>query len=145
MELQAIHEQYSPRIQALLEGLASALRHAGYTVAGPDDSSGYEDFVWRMLVTTGERQEPQDDDIDVHFWICDSESWAGDNGGISVLLDLVTFGGRLVGQFCPMNYTPKVWVPREDPDAIEERFVSMEHLDIDSTVALVQEYLPLAA
>lgn len=146
MEIQAIHERYSPRMQALLEWLAAALRMAGYAVVGPDDWSGGSEYVWGMLVAGTEgHTDPQDDDIDVHLWVCDSESWAGDQQGVSFMLDLVTVGGRLVGQYCPKNYTEEVWVPRSDPQAIEERFSMMERLDVGQTVGLVMECLPLAA
>ena len=42
----------------------------------------------------------------------------------------------------PFNYTPDVWVPLEDDEAIEERFTLVETADEDASgiIALLDEY-----
>lgn len=48
-------------------------------------------------------------------------------------------GGAIVGGLTPFNYTEQVWVPRSNPEAVEERFRIMEDADAEDLAFLIFE------
>ena len=57
--------------------------------------------------------------VDVSFKICESEQYDGEKGGVNFSVDVVEFGGRILGGLTPFNYSDACWVDRRDADAIE--------------------------
>ena len=54
--------------------------------------------------------------------IAESLEYEGTREGINFSVIIVQWGGRLIGEFAPFNYTPRVWVDLRDPGVVEERF-----------------------
>ena len=120
-----INRKYRPRILAILNKVAELLRSHKFQVVGPTDMAD-DTYAYSLFVKSRK--------IDIRFTICESEHWDGEKGGVSFQLDITEFGGRVLGGFCPLNYTDKVWVSRKDKDAVEERFKLMERMDITEIV-----------
>jgi len=121
-----INRKYKPRILANLRKIAELLSSHGFKVSGPDDMTD-EDYSYWLLVE-------KDQMIDIRFTILESEHSDGEVGGVNFACDITEVSGRTLGGICPFNYTNKVWVPRKDEAAIEERFKLLEDADINGIV-----------
>ncbi len=127
MTVEEVRDKYEPRILAGMNAIKDTAIREGYTVEGPEETSD-EEFSWALFVGT---------QVDITFTIVESKVREGTDEGISFMLDIVESGGRILGAFSPYNYTPKLWVPLDDPDAIEERFRMMEQVDLDGVMECV--------
>lgn len=133
MTPEAIKDKYEPRILAVLTRIAETLREAGYTVDDPLDLSC--DQYWWSLLVHGDGEE---DSIDISFKICESEQYDGEEGGVNFMLDIVEWGGRILGGLTPFNYTPQCWVDGSDEEAVEERFAIFEKADPADIVPILE-------
>jgi len=133
MTPEAIKDKYEPRILAVLTRIAETLREAGYAVDDPIDLSC--DQYWWSLLVHGDNEE---NGIDISFKICESDQYDGEEGGVNFSLDIVEFGGRVLGGLCPYNYTPHCWVDRNDEEAVEERFAIFEQADPADIVPILE-------
>jgi len=124
-----IKNKYQKRIKAIMERIAMLLRGRNHTVEGPDFWD-CDEYRWEMLI---------DGDVDISFKIIESEQYDGEKGGVNFGIDIVEVGGRVLGGLTPYNYTPEVWVPRKDKEAVEARFCLMEDSDDDTIIPLIEE------
>jgi hypothetical protein len=139
-----IKERYEARILAHLEQMRTALEDSGFKV-GPVSEHSDQEYAWWFLVymprEEGEREEMQDDDVDVEFSIFESLQNDGTTNGINFGLNVTAVGGAILGGFSPYNYTSDVWVPVDDDEAIEDRFLLHEdHPDLNGLVNLISEW-----
>ncbi len=125
-----IKRKYQKRILGLMNRIADTLREAGYEVEGPWDMT-CDEYWWSLLADVDGVK------VDVSFKICESEQYDGENGGVNFAVDVVEFGGRILGGLTPFNYTDACWVARSDKDAIEERFAIMEQADPCDIISLL--------
>jgi hypothetical protein len=149
MTVDEIHDRYKDRALVILGRIQKALQKKGYDVSGPFDMHD-EDFRWYVVVEKDEEKArdpkghfraklPQS--VDVSFVMAESELWDGSEGGINFLVDIVADDGRVLGGLAPYNYTEKVWVPRDDETAVEERFQILEQADPEGAVECVEHLL----
>jgi len=129
-----IKRKYKARILRILENLAAALRHAGIETSKPEDYSG-DDYVFGFMTTA----EKANDQIRVDFKIAESEQYDGTKDGVNFLVSLVWYGGLIIGDYSPYNFTPSVWLGRDDKAAVEHRFCLMEEMDVAGTVGTIKE------
>jgi hypothetical protein len=129
-----IRRKYSGRILDVLRAMEKELTAAGYTVGAPY-YQGDEDDEWWMtacphsLKQRAEEDHPTDGDVDIRFTILRSETTDGEPGGVTFSVNITGSGGQIIGGMTPGNYSPDLWVPRKDHDAIEARFRLFEAAD----------------
>ena len=133
--LDAVEARYVARIQAVLERLAAAFRHAGLTTAGPAelaiDGSPSWSIVARVPRAKGERQT-----IDVIFEIACAAEYGGEPAdGLNFGLRTNLWGGQPLITLEPFNFTPAVWVSARDAAAVEARFRLVEGVEAGAFVA----------
>jgi hypothetical protein len=130
--VEEIKDRYAARIVKVLESIRAELQAAGYHVDEPFDMS-CDSFSWSLLVRIGSKPEDAatDGDVDINLKIAESTEYDGDGSeeGINFSLDVVEYGGRIMGGLTPYNYTRDVWVSLDDADAIEARFSIFEETD----------------
>jgi len=123
------------RMVEYLTKLARVFTDAGYTVSGPHDLS-CDDYEWYIAIEGNGLPEQVDASIEIN----ESMQYEGSTDGLNVSLDIVAWGGRILGGLSPFNYTPQVWVPLTDLHGIVARMAMIEDADMTSAVALVDEY-----
>ena len=144
MSPEQIKDKYASRITTLLDAIVAELREADETLCVSEVYDMHcDDFRWTYNVHTAEQDKHKDDlqGVDVTFVICESEQYDGEKNGVNFAVEIVGVGGEIVGGITPYNYSDRCWVPRSDPEAIEERFQLVEQADPSSAAELVTEFL----
>lgn len=59
------------------------------------------------------------------------------DGGVNFGLDIVEYGGIILGGLAPFNYSPEVWVDSRNPDAVLARWHVFEDADISDIPDLI--------
>jgi hypothetical protein len=131
MSPRQIKTKYQKRAMAILNRIAGTLRLAGFNCEGPWDIS-VDYYRWELVVKS------ENLNVDISLQICESEQYDGEVGGVNFTLDIVEYGGRIIGGLSPFNYTDRCWVSRKDKQAIEERFCMLEQLDGYGIVELLK-------
>jgi hypothetical protein len=135
---------YEPDALALLERIKEVVTDNGF-FAGEPTPMFSDDIVWLLPVRRTE--EPVDDDrlaerdaIDVTVNLCEQRQFEGGEGfGINFSIDLVEYGGRVLGGLSPYNYTPDVWVDGRDDKAVRERWEILAEAEIDKIPDLLRD------
>lgn len=142
MTPEEIKTKYEQRIIAILNSIRKELTQDDLLSCSYPDDMTCDDYRWSMYVQTPEQIEKQieDEGVDISFLICESENWDGEENGVNFCIDIVGYGGEIIGGLHPFNYTEQVWVSRDNEEAIEERFSLMEQADCFVGVELVREY-----
>lgn len=126
-KVEVMGERYMPLMLARLEKLAVALRAAGWEEVKPAYEMSDDQYsAW--LSIAGDRA------FDVTITLEEARSYGDDLGGVGFGLDIVEYGGLLIGGVRPYNYTPEVWVPVDDEGAVAERWAFIDEVDDAETV-----------
>lgn len=143
----AVCEQYEPKILDLLDRIKQELESAGWGVTGPDEMHDEEFSWWLMAQFPGDNYVPDErwdnikpEPVDVRLHIVESIVHEGTLQGINFSLDLTAYGGGIIGGYSPYNYTDKVWADITDPYAIEDRWCLFEQVDLGSIVPAINDY-----
>lgn len=146
MTPEEIKDTYSKRIEAILQEVVKALTEKTTLVVGSPFDMGCDYYQWAVTAespsehTANTEANSTEAGTDITFTIAESEEWDGEENGVNFMLDVTSVGGEIIGGLTPYNYTPEVWVSRDDPDAIERRFQIMLNADTDSLVQMVIEH-----
>lgn len=119
MNTEHLKTAYEPKILAILTKVAEEARARGYDCSEPDEWTD-ECYKWNAIVHP--KGKDYDEGVDVSIEIAESTAYDGTDEGVSFRVDLVCYGGRILGSFAPYNYTPEVWVPHDDEDAVAARW-----------------------
>lgn len=111
---------YTTKIRSLLEQVRDAAREHGLDSSDPYDMSDAEER-WALHVQPAGSSDDEDG-VEVSITVLESEQCDGQENGLNFGLDVVSHGGRILGGLCPFNYTDRVWVDRDDSEAVEERW-----------------------
>lgn len=134
--IEAVATKYAPRILAKLTELRDALIAAGIRceVAPFDMSDDY--YRWRFDTTPS--GEVDDASVDVCVEIAEAAAYGDDPVyGINFALDVVRWGGLILGGLTPFNYTDECWVDATDEEAVETRFQMIEEAPAEGLVDLI--------
>jgi hypothetical protein len=146
MTPEQIKEKYAARIEKILSNIREALVEDGWHVEEPWEMGGNDEYRWTMLVSATnphiDGTEPDEDDVDISLTILESEHNDGEENGVNFGVDVVTVGGSILGGMTPYNYTNRVWVARDQPEAIEERFTLVEDCDPAGIVHMLEDRKP---
>lgn len=145
-QINTIKTEYEPRVLSVLNRWRASFKAHGWDAGEPFDMHD-ECYSWGLAVypngETDDLQEP-DDLIDVRFTIAESGPYAGDRNeagdseGINVLVDVVAWGGQIVGGFSPYNYTTRVWT--DDPEEWADRFRAFERIDAEELIDSIESF-----
>lgn len=141
--LERLYEMvYKPKMEALLGRIREVCNESGLIADEPFDMSG-DDYKWAMRVWRSQADKDADDDeksVDVSVEIAESREYDGENEyGINFGVDIVEWGGRMLGGFTPFNYTDRCWVDSRDTDSVSERWQLLEDADLDEIPTLIKE------
>lgn len=128
------HEELRERMQDVLRELSTAFAEEGY-IASPVYDRTDEEYGYAFIVSGGNLVE----EVDVSLTLAESFSY-GDLDGVSFALDVVAFGGEIIGGLTPYNYTPDCWVPVDDAEAVSDRLAIIEQADTFKAVQLVRDW-----
>lgn len=114
--------KHAPKIKALLEQVRAEALERGLVCSEPGDMTD-DCERWEVYVQpAGTPDDEHENGVDVSITVCESEHYDGEENGLNFALDVVSYGGEIIGGLCPFNYSDRVWVPRDDEDAVEERW-----------------------
>lgn len=118
-----LKRKYEKRIIGLLNIVAKDLEK-DFDVGEPFDLFAGEEFHWALNIYRKGSPEDADPLADVSVRIleakyCDDPD---DKFGVNFSVDVVEYGGAVIGGCTPYNYSNDVWVDRRNSDAVEERF-----------------------
>jgi hypothetical protein len=135
----AVKNRYAKRIEALLTHIADTLKAVGYRCDDEPTFFYCDNYSWNLIVyvESAPGEDIADGDVDITLKICESLDYEGTTEGITFALDVVTVGGRIIGECRPGNYTDECWLPLSDKARIEERFAIFEEADAESMVELL--------
>lgn len=122
----------------MLEKARGVLKENGFKVTETWFDWG-NDYNWSFLSnpTIDPASKEDSETVETSIRIAESEAFEGTDGGINFALSIVKFGGEILGSLVPYNYSPQVWVPLTDDEAIETRFKEFESYDFSSIANLV--------
>ncbi len=112
----------APRALDLLQRVREACPEVPF--AEPADECG-DDVRWGTYYEVS-----PDAGVDVYVEAHLSEDYGDRSGGVNFGLHIVGFGGEILGMCCPHNYTPEVWVRRNDLSAVDARLAELECVDL---------------
>lgn len=123
-----IQRRYKRRMIRAMEAVRANLISAGVLCGEVGETPNDESFsVGFDIFFSGKPDEPVNDvDMGIEFELLFSESTDGEKGGVAFGTHIVRWGGRVVGDCTPGNYTSGLWVPRSDSEAVEARFSGFE-------------------
>ena len=83
-----------------------------------------------------------DSSIDISFEMLDAVDYDGTENGMSFFVNMVEYGGRIVGGFHPYNYTDMCWVDPRDSSAVERRWDIFEGpaMDAEEIASVIQQF-----
>jgi len=113
---ETIRKRYSKPMMAIMQGL-----YRDFTKHYPElhAEEPFEMDADMYSVNLSLRPEGRES-IDVSLEIVESQDYEGIAGGYTFRLDVVEYGGRILGGCSPFNYTEQVWC--KTLPAIKERF-----------------------
>ncbi len=130
-QIEAIKDQYEPLILRVLNSWRQAIEREGYATCEPgdmhDECYSWSFGIWDQVAGDPEKATDGDPLADCSITIAESKVYDGSDEGINVIMDLVEFGGRILGGFSPYNYSDRVWTA--DADEIDQRFKALEAID----------------
>lgn len=126
MTPEQIKEKYDEPIMDILSDISSYLADSGHYIVGTPFDMHSNTYQWLFTLyrrpDNSDLSEPDNKDIDFTITIAESEFWVGKENGVNFMFDIVEWGGRIIGNFAPGNYTENCWVCRDDDAAVEARF-----------------------
>lgn len=134
--VEVLAKTYGERVLALLARVRDELVKEGFTIACEPGEMFGDDYRWSLLV---QRPDTDDEDnrVDITVQIAESRDYDGYDGGVSFTLDLVEWGGRILGGLAPYNYTDQCWVPMGRADEVEQRWSILEDSDVSTIPDLI--------
>jgi hypothetical protein len=132
VEWNELAERLKDRLKADIECLLGTIRDClvkkGHACTEVEFWDG-DDYSWHVRVTPQTKDMDRQEmvpvgckDIDLTIGIVESKECEDSEDGIAFRMDVVADGGEILGQLCPYNYTPELWVDIYDDEAVNERW-----------------------
>jgi hypothetical protein len=120
--IEGIAQQYNERILAMLEAMRDKLAEVGYTSAEPQQMWD-DNFRWHFTTHNAEGVIGSGS-ADFMVEIDEQRDYDGDDSpaGLNWSLNIVAYGGLILGGLAPFNFTEQVWVDATDHLAVSTRF-----------------------
>ena len=137
--LEKIAKEYGPKALAILEKISKVLVDDGITIQTPPFDMSADEYRWCLIAKRNPRGK-DDAIVDITIEIAEEREYDGGEGyGINFGVDIVEWGGRMLGGLTPYNYTSQCWVDARDPEAVAARWQLIEDSDTDSISSLITE------
>lgn len=137
--MESVAAEYGPKALDLLKRVAAVCEEHRLAVNEPYDLST-DDYRWAMRVWRGLDRTQDEGSVDVTVEIAEEREYErGDGYGLNFGLEIVEWGGRILGGFAPYNYTPDVWVDARNPSELADRWSLLENVDLHSIPLLILE------
>lgn len=136
--MEGLREAYEAPAMAYMTRVRDVIRGAGMYAADPFDMHD-DDYRWVVMAWRGPERGPDDDGIDLTLEVAEERSYDDEEGfGVSFGLTIVEYGGRVLSQCQPHNFTPEVWVDAQDPAAVLARWRELESADLSALPDLIR-------
>ena len=133
---------YGPKLKAVATNVYNELKARDWEVSEPCEMN-CNTYSWNLqYFPLG--QSDIDSSIDISFEMLDASDYDGTENGMSFAVNMVEYGGRIVGGrivggFHLYNYTDRCWVDPRDSSAVEQRWdifegPAMDAEEIDSVI-----------
>lgn len=130
---------YNAKMKHMLQEICEAAHRHGLSCSGVAD---WSDETHKWATTIYPKGRTMDQGVDVSVELAQSDKYGGEEGGANFSLDVVAYGGEIVGGLTPFNYTEDVWVPIEDPKAVKARWQIFDNgVHPDSVIDVIRDYL----
>lgn len=135
--------RYSSKMRGLLEQIAAACEDNGVYCDKPFDMSG-DDYQWSMTAwrSRSDRMAKIPDNercVEISVKIDESREYDGElPSGINFSVDIVEWGGRMLGGLAPFNYTDKVWVDARNREAVSDRWQILADAEVGEVPYLIK-------
>ena len=143
--LENVKDTYDKPIMSFLNRCVKVIREAGMYADDPFEM--HDDTCrWVFRAWANEEAHQKGDNLcaDITVEIAEEREYEGGEGfGMSFGMNIVEYGGLILGQFQPFNYTPEVWVDARDPEAVAARWQFFEDVDVKGILPLLDD-LPQA-
>lgn len=125
----AIKDKYNDRAIKILAGIRDDLLAEKFECDEPEFMDG-DLYKWSMIAS---RPGCGDDEkrLDISISLVEQQEFEGEGEGITFRWDMIEWGGAILGEIAPYNYTSDVWVDSTDEQAVEVRFGLIEQADYD--------------
>jgi hypothetical protein len=132
---------YTPKALALLAKIKELLIADGLIVMGEPFDMSTDTYQWSLIVSRNPVVGKDNENIvDITIEISEEREYDGGEGyGISFALDIVEWGGRMLGGLAPYNYTSQCWVDSRDPLAVASRWSILGDSDVESIPDLITD------
>ena len=153
--MEPIRVEYEPKILALLERVRKAILDDGRFECSDVFDMHDDEFRWDFAVyeaepgvPTGEEADgnPVNPIMDVSLTIVEKDVRGDDEHetdyGISFMVDVVAWGGAILGGYAPYNYSDRLWVWGDED--IAERWNLMDDVDWSAIVESAERALEIA-
>jgi hypothetical protein len=137
--MEARAETFRPRARALLLRIAEVCLSAGMTADSEPIDLTDDSYRWSLRVWRAGADRTNENCIDVTVEMAEAREYGDDDEpyGVNFGVDIVEWGGTVIGGLSPFNYTPEVWIDARDSSAMDERFALLERANIDSIPDLI--------
>ena len=133
-----LSKTYAPKMKKMLRQICDVAREEGFDCGEVIDMS---DETYRFAVLIKPKGADQEDGVDVTVDMAESQSYGDTEGGLNFSLDVVGYGGEIIGGLTPFNFSPQVWVSMDDPKAVAERWQLFDQgVDPYDVIYLVKEF-----
>jgi len=138
--VQEIATEYEAPMRRMLKEIVEVLVNMGFECSDLYDMTDSE-LSWSFTCTpVGEDKEKS---FDVQITINESAEHSGTYDGINFSLNVGYWGGLIVGDCTPYNYTERVWVDAGDAAAVKERWREFsDAVDACDVAESILNYMP---
>lgn len=131
MDSEMVRDRFQGRIALFLGRLRDALVDAGCTVNSEPADYSYDEYMWMFAV-----RNTSGIDVDLTLTLIEQAVREGEGDGLAFVLEIVEWGGRILGTVCPHNYTPDLW--GNDIETLEKRWPMFQHLEPWEVIEIVE-------
>lgn len=136
--MEAVAKEYGPKALALLARVRTMCLDAGLTAEHEPYDMSADDYTWALNVSRGPDMTTEDDLVDISIEIAEEREYDDREGfGLNFGLSIVEYGGKILGQLQPFNYTPDVWVDARDTAAVAARWQLVDQADLSGIPDLI--------
>ena len=131
---------YGPKLKAVTTHIYNELKARDWEVSEPCEMN-CDIYSWNLqYFPLG--QTDIDSSIDISFEMLDAVDCDGTKNGMSFAVNMVEYGGRIVGGFHPYNYTDHCWVDPRNNSAVERRWDIFEGpaMDDEEIASVIQRF-----
>lgn len=146
--LDVVKAVYEDLILDALRALHTRLSANGFECSEPAYSSPREVYTWSFDAQLLELQVREEDDVtaDVAIELAeevefDGEPEPGKTPGVAFTLKVTLGGGEVCIDWSLYNFTPQVWVPVDDGEALRERWERFVAIDISDVHQRIREHM----